>query len=71
MTSNPAKIAIRDIKKHIELNFKDVITYNGKGFDTWYCFGESLYNKEQRRLNKSLGLWGINKSSNNMTRKTS
>ena len=60
---HPAIIALKDIKddlieREVPLwNFIPGSTYEK---ERWAVFGEDLYNKEQRALNKQLGLHKIN-----------
>ena len=58
MKKSVANIAMKDISKY--LNDNDIPIHNGKQ-DTWYVRPEHLYTKEQRRLNRELGLHKINK----------
>ncbi len=63
MSTNPAHIALQDIKE--DLLERDIPIWNKipgshVEHEVWAVFGKYLYNKDQRMLNKQLGLHKIN-----------
>lgn len=70
MTNSAAQTALGDIKADLVKEHKNLSsTVNIEGtrsywMEIWYCYGENLYNKEQRALNKELGLHSVNMSEN-------
>ena len=71
---NPAKCAFSDMRDYFnENNIKTQEHVKGIGgtvIDVWIPTREHIYTKEQNRLNKELGITGINKL-NNKNGKTS
>lgn len=60
--NNPAFIALKDIKDSLKKESdRPLITQTYYGKEVWFVFGSNLYTKENRRLNKKMGLWGVNK----------
>jgi len=59
----PRKTALKDIALEVKTgaNYKPTTIRRGKTSDEWMVTWGYIDNKEQRRLNRELGLWGINK----------
>lgn len=65
--NNPAYIALKDIKEDLinrEVKLYSLTTGIAYEREIWSVFGEYLYNKEQRALNKKLGLHKVNQFGN-------
>ena len=62
-TESIQSIAIRDISNYLTKEYP--LSYGcNTARDQWIIPAHSLYNKENRRLNKELGIMGINKIGN-------
>lgn len=63
---SPGQIANIDINKYLRERGVEKSTHIGNyKFDVWVVTDDWLFNKEQRRLNRELGLWGVNKTKEN------
>lgn len=66
---NVAVVALRDVSKHLRESNVVIVERNEFGTDVWVPTLNQVYTKENRRLNKLLGLGGENMSRSNMSNK--
>ena len=59
-------IARKDISDYVQNELHDIFTYyEGNNIDVWVVFGKHLFTREQRSLNRELGVNSINYIGNN------